>query len=123
MLPRTLLALALVAVLLAGCGSQTLQQQSKSLKALAAEGGLARGERGARALDDRLHARAHRFPAEERALVRVGARTADLGQGTGSSRRSRRASGTTSSGCEQSGSDRAEQQRVQTDLERIARQL
>ncbi len=43
MLARTLLALVLAAVLLAGCGSQTLQQQSTSLKALAAEGGLLAG--------------------------------------------------------------------------------
>src|SRR5258708_39590818 len=43
--------------------------------------GPSRGRRGARPLDDRLHARALRLPAEERALVRLDPYAPDLDSG------------------------------------------
>jgi hypothetical protein len=122
MLARTLFALALAAVLLAGCGSQTLQQQSKSLKALAAEGGLLAGN-AARGRSTTVFTREHtsfllksanasasalarETSAKGRQLAQVAARIqGDLER------------------LQRSGSDRAEQQRLQTDLERIAKQL
>jgi hypothetical protein len=122
MLARTLLALALAAVLLAGCGSQTLQQQSKSLKALAAEGGLLAGN-AARGRSTNVFMREHtgfllksarssasalagQTSAQGRELARLAARVrTDLER------------------LQRSGFDRAEQQRLQTDLERIAKQL
>ena len=122
MLARTLLALALAAVLLAGCGSQTLQQQSKSLKALAAEGGLLAGN-AARGRSTTVFTREHtgfllksanssasalarETSAKGRQLAQVAVRIqSDLER------------------LQRSGSDRAEQQRLQTDLERIARKL
>jgi hypothetical protein len=122
MLARALLVVVAVA-LLAGCGSQNaLDQQSKSLKALAAEGGLLAGN-AARGRSTTVFTREHtgfllksarssastlarQTSAEGRQLARVAARvTDDLER------------------LQQSGSDRAEQRRVQNDLERIAQQL
>jgi hypothetical protein len=122
MLARALLVVVAIA-LLAGCGSQNaLDQQSKSLKALAAEGGLLAGN-AARGRSTTVFTREHtgfllksarssastlarQTSAEGRQLVRVAARvTDDLER------------------LQQSGSDSAEQRRVQNDLERIAQQL
>jgi hypothetical protein len=122
MLARALLVVVAVA-LLAGCGSQNaLDQQSKSLKALAAEGGLLAGN-AARGRSTTVFTREHtgfllksarssastlarQTSARGRQLARVAARvTDDLER------------------LQQSGSDRAEQRRVQNDLERIAQQL
>jgi hypothetical protein len=122
MLARALLVVVAV-VLLAGCGSQnSLEQQSKSLKALAAEGGLLAGD-AARGRATTVFTREHtgfllksartsastlarQTSVEGRQLARVAARvTDDLER------------------LQQSGSDRAEQRRVENDLERIAKQL
>jgi uncharacterized protein YceK len=122
MLARALLVVVAV-VLLAGCGSQnSLEQQSKSLKALAAEGGLLAGD-AARGRATTVFTREHtgfllksarssastlarQTSAKGRQLARVAARvTDDLER------------------LQQSGSDRAEQRRVENDLERIAKQL
>lgn len=122
MLARALLVVVAV-LLFAGCGSQnSLEQQSKSLKALAAEGGLLAGD-AARGRATTVFTREHtgfllksarssastlarRTSAEGRQLARVAARvTDDLER------------------LQQSGSDRAEQRRVENDLERIAKQL
>jgi hypothetical protein len=122
MLARALLVVVAVA-LLAGCGSQNaLDQQSKSLKALAAEGGLLAGN-AARGRSTTVFTREHtgfllksarssastlarQTSAKGRQLARVAARVTDDLQRL-----------------QQSGSDRAEQRRVQSDLERIAQQL
>ena len=122
MLARTLLVLAIAAVLLAGCGSQNaLEQQSKSLKALAAEGGLVAGN-AARGRSTTVFTREHtgfllksarssasalarQTSAKGKRLAQVAARVRDDLERL-----------------QRSGSDRAEQQRVQIDLERIARQ-
>jgi uncharacterized protein YceK len=122
MLARALLVVVAV-VLLAGCGSQnSLEQQSKSLKALAAEGGLLAGD-AARGRATTVFTREHsgfllksarssastlarQTSATGRQLARVAARvTDDLER------------------LQQSGSDSAEQRRVENDLERIAKQL
>ena len=123
MLARALVALTLVAVLLAGCGSQNaLPQQSKSLKALAAEGSLLAGN-AARGRSTTVFTREHtgflltsarssasalarQTSAKGRQLARLAVRVRDDLERL-----------------QQSGSDRAEQQRVQADLERIAKQL
>jgi hypothetical protein len=122
MLARVLLVVVAV-VLFAGCGSQNaLDQQSKSLKALAAEGGLLAGN-AARGRSTTVFTREHtgfllksarssastlarQTSAKGRQLARVAARVTDDLQRL-----------------QQSGSDRAEQRRVQNDLERIAQQL
>jgi hypothetical protein len=122
MLARALLVVVALA-LLAGCGSQNaLDQQSKSLKALAAEGGLLAGN-AARGRSTTVFTREHtgfllksarssastlarQTSAKGRQLARVAARVTDDLQRL-----------------QQSGSDRAEQRRVQSDLERIAQQL
>jgi hypothetical protein len=122
MLARVLLVVVAV-VLFAGCGSQNaLDQQSKSLKALAAEGGLLAGN-AARGRSTTVFTREHtgfllksarssastlarQTSAKGRQLARVAARVTDDLQRL-----------------QQSGSDRAEQRRVQSDLERIAQQL
>jgi hypothetical protein len=122
MVARALLALLLASALLTGCGSQTLQQQSRSLKALAAEGGLVAGN-AARGRSTTVFTREHtgfllesarssaaslarQTSAEGRRLARLAARVRDdLAR------------------LRQSGSDRAEQRHLETDLERIASAL
>lgn len=121
-LSARVLVAATAVVLLAGCGSQTLQQQSKSLKALAAEGGVLAGEAAhgrATATFTRQHggflvksarssasALARQSSVEGRRLARLAARiAADLER------------------LVRSGGDRAEQARLERDLERIAARL
>jgi flavin-dependent dehydrogenase len=122
MLARTLLALALAAVLLAGCGSQTLQQQSKSLKALAAEGGLLAGN-AARGRSTNVFMREHTGFLLKSARSSASALAAQTStQGRELARLATRVRDDLER-LERSGSDRAEQQRLQTDLERIAKRL
>ena len=122
MLARTLVLLGVAVVLLAGCGSQTLAQQSKSLKAVAAEGGLLAGD-AARGSSTTVFTREHtgfllkaaaasasslakQTSAEGRRLARVAARVrSDLQR------------------LQQSGSNRDVQRQVQHDLDRIAKRL
>jgi hypothetical protein len=122
MFARVLLLLAVAVLLLAGCGSQTLQQQSKSLKALAAEGGMLAGD-AARGRSTTVFTRqhtgflvksagssatslAHETSAAGRRLARMASRVRDDLQRL-----------------QQSGSNREVQRQVQHDLDRIAKQL
>lgn len=122
MLARTLLALALAAVLLAGCGSQTLEQQSKSLKALAAEGGLLAGN-AARGRSTTV------FTREHTGFLLKSARSSASALARQTSTKGRQLAQDAArvrddlERLQRSGSDRAEQQRLQTDLERIAKRL
>jgi hypothetical protein len=120
---RTSLALVLAVALLAGCGSQTLDQQSKSLKALAAEGGLLAGN-AARGRSTTVYTREHTgfLLKSARSSATSLARETSSAKG----RRLARLAARVRDDLErlrQSGSDRGEQQSLQSDLERIAKQL
>ena len=115
-------ALLLVAALLGGCGSQTLQQQSTSLKALAAEGGVLAGDAG--------HGRATSvFTREHSGFLLKSARSSAAAlarEPTGGAHRLARLAAHVRDDLARlahSGSDRVEQQRLQRDLERIAQKL
>jgi hypothetical protein len=122
MFARALLLFAVAIVLLAGCGSQTLQQQSKSLKALAAEGGLLAGD-AARGRSTTVFTREHSGYLLKSARSSASTLTH---QTSTAGRHLARVAGRVRDDLErlrQSGSNRDEQRRVQHDLEQIAQQL
>lgn len=122
MFARALLLLAVACVLLAGCGSQTVEQQSKSLKALAAEGGMLAGD-AARGRSTTVFTRQH----SGFLLKSAGSSASSLAHETSAAgRRLARAAARVRDDLQrlrQSGSNRDVQRQVQNDLERIAKQL